>query len=102
MPARGMLRCWRHMLNEAGAVATSSFASVHAVAIVFVGKSAEELACAVGALQDQRGVAQAVEGVGLDGGVVYHVLEDHFVAHTERTREAPVAHPVATKTAVAA
>ena len=76
--------------------------SVHAVAIVFVAVFAEEFDGAVEALDGDRGMMDAVEGGGLDGGVVNHVLEDDFVANGEGLGELPIAHEVAREAGVAA
>ena len=47
-------------------------------------------------------MSDAVEGVGLDGGVVNHVLKDHLFAYLQLMVETPIAHEVAAQTAVAA
>ena len=41
-------------------------------------------------------MVNAVEGGCLDGGVVYHILEDDFVARLQGIVETPVAHEVTT------
>ena len=75
---------------------------IHAVAIVFVAVLSKGLAGAVCVLEDDGGVHDAVEHGGLDGRVVYHVLEDDFLPYTQGLWELPTAHVVAAQTTVAA
>ena len=56
----------------------------------------------VGVTEGEGGMMNAVEHVGLDGGVVNHVLKDDVVAYFKRAFKAPIAHVVAAQTTVAA
>ena len=72
--------------------------SVHTVAIVLVTELAEELNGAIKMADGDGGMVDAIEGGGLDGGVVNHVLEDDFIADLKGTGKAPGAHEVAGET----
>ena len=75
---------------------------VHAISIVLVGKAAQQFQPPVGMKHSQRRMRDTVEHIGLDGGVMDHVLEDDFVAHLQLAGETPVTHEVACQAAVAA
>jgi len=75
---------------------------IHTVTIVFVGVLAQDFEAAVEALEDKTGMMNAVEGGGLDRGVVYHILEDNLVADGEGTGKEPGAHEITAEAGVAA
>ena len=75
---------------------------VQAFAVILVAEASQHLDRMVGAEHGDGGVVDTVEHGGLDGGVVYHVLEEDIFAHLQGVVEGPCAHEVAAQTAVAA
>ena len=74
---------------------------IHAVAVILVGKGAERFERTVLTEHGDGGMGDAIEGVGLHGGIVDHILEDHLLAYCQLMIETPVAHEISTQTTVA-
>lgn len=76
--------------------------SVHSVTVVFVIILAQKGERSVGAPENERGMMDAVEHVGLDCRVVDHIFEDDGVPHLQWRSEAPISHKVAAQAGVSA
>ena len=74
---------------------------IHPVSIVFIPKTAQNLQLSIIVEHANGGMCDTVEGIRLHRRVVYHILEYHLLAHLQFVVEAPIAHEVATQTAVA-
>ena len=48
------------------------------------------------------GMADAIEHIGLDGGVVEHILKDDVLAHLQSMVEPPKTHEITRETTVSA
>ena len=66
--------------------------SVHAGAVILVGKAAQFVAAAIGITKYHRRMLYAIEHVGLYRSIMVHILKPQTVADTQRTGEAPIAH----------
>jgi hypothetical protein len=47
------------------------------------------------------GMTDAIEHIGLDSGVMNHILENDFLSYLKRSGETPGTHEIACQTAVA-
>ena len=68
---------------------------IHAVAVILVSERAERFQRAIEMQDGDGGMADAIKHIGLDGGVVEHILEDDVLAHLQSMVEPPKAHEVA-------
>ena len=75
---------------------------VHSGPIILVCEAPKQLFPAIRMQHTEVGVSDAIEDIGLDRRVMYHILEDDLVAHRKRLRETPGAHIVTAETTVAA
>lgn len=76
--------------------------SVHAVAIVLVAETTQDLKLTIAMKHGYRGMRDAVKGIGLDSGIVNHVFENDVLANLQLMVETPQAHEIARQTTVAA
>ena len=94
---------WRLFLKKSAFFPVFSLfgASIHAVAVVFVGKLAQNLDASIEVPDGNGRVVNAVESGRLDGRVVYHVLEDDLIADLQGCLKRPRTHEIPREAGIA-
>ena len=73
---------------------------IHPLSVVFVFELPQHLEFAIRPEQGDIGMRDAVEHIGLHGGIVQHIFKNDALAHLQFMIELPEAHVVAAETTV--